>query len=84
MECEGQMSDEDDSISFEELGPLLDLERMQLEKHMDGLHFAELFDLQSYFIGQAYLVQDMAFKMNNRKGKLNKRYKKGTVYGVED
>ena len=55
-----------------------------LDKHMEGLHFVELTDLQSYMIHQSYLMDDMKFKLLKRSGKLDKKIKKGTIYGKDD
>lgn len=44
---------------------------------------SELLNKDDYHISQSHLVQDMAFKVNNRESKLNKKLKRGTIYGLD-
>lgn len=50
--------------------------------YLDDFHFRELVDMRNYLICQDHSVNDLSFKINNRKHKLNRRIKKGTVYGM--
>jgi hypothetical protein len=46
----------------------------------EGLHFAEIVDLQSYLITQPHLVNDVPWKLNHKANKLCKRMDKGKHY----
>lgn len=84
------MSDEDalddDSINLQEIyddaKESLSSGRM-FKIDMEDFSFTEIVDLKNYLITKDYLVQDLRYKVNNRRSKLNKRIKKGNLYGSD-
>lgn len=68
----GEMSDDDFEQALASVRPAF----------LDDFHFRELVDLRSYCLHQDHMVNDLSFKLNNRKGKLRKKLKKGSVYGL--
>jgi hypothetical protein len=75
--------EDDEDFDIEEVKDLL-AAGQALDKHMEGLHFVELLDLHRFQITQGYLMDDLKFKLFKRFGKMNKKIKKGVIWGFDD
>jgi hypothetical protein len=75
--------DDEEDFDLDEVKDLL-AAGQALDKHMEGLHFVELLDLHRFQITQSYLMDDLKYQLSKRFGKMNKKIKKGVIWGFDD
>ena len=79
---EDDAKDPDGTLSYDPQDPISLTDFKQ--DFLDGMHYTDIVDLQSYFISQSNMVNDLKHYLQHRSRKLNKQLSRGRLYGTDE